>query len=68
MPRVIPRAQKPADIVEARVDLTFGNRFIPRGTRLSRHDPAVIADPQYWQIPAVPLADVLGQAHGGGEA
>jgi hypothetical protein len=59
LPRVFPRAQNSGDIVEARVALTFGHRFIPKGTRLSRSDPVVTADPQYWQIPAVPLVQVL---------
>ena len=59
LPQVIPRTQNPENIAEARVALTFGHRFIPKGTRLSRSDPVVMADPQYWQIPAVPLVQVL---------
>lgn len=65
MPRVIPK--NVSEEVEARVDLTFGRRSIPKGTRLSRSDPAVLADPQYWQIPAVPLQDVLNAKESGSE-
>ena len=49
------------DEVEARADLQFGRRWIPKGTRLTRSDPAVIADiaGHHFQIPAVPLSIVL---------
>jgi hypothetical protein len=49
------------DEVEARADLQFGRRWIPKGTRLTRSDPAVIADVagHHFQIPAVPLSKVL---------
>jgi hypothetical protein len=48
-------------VVEARADLSFGRRWIPKGTRLSRTDPAVVADAggHHFQIPAVPLSEVL---------
>jgi hypothetical protein len=49
------------DEVEARADLQFGRRWIPKGTRLTRTDPAVVADVAglHFQIPAVPLSKVL---------
>jgi hypothetical protein len=49
------------DEVEARADLQYGRRWIPKGTRLNRSDPAVIADVagHHFQVPAVPLSKVL---------
>ena len=51
------------DEVEARADLEFGRRWIPKGTRLSRSDPAVVADVGglHFQIPAIPLSEVLAR-------
>ena len=66
MPRLRPKRNESAtheygDEVEARADLEFGRRWIPKGTRLSRSDPAVIADVggHHFQIPPVPLSEVL---------
>lgn len=66
MPRLRPKRtenvkREYGDQVEARADLHFGPRWIPKGTRLSRSDPAVVADVAglHFQIPAVPLSVVL---------
>jgi hypothetical protein len=66
MPRSKPKSESPVrreygDVVEARADLSFGRRWIPKGTRLSRTGPAVVADAggHHFQIPAVPLSEVL---------
>lgn len=71
MPRLRPKRNEPAaplfgDEVEARADLDFGRRRIPKGTRLSRSDPAVVADVGglHFQIPAIPL--VLEMERDGG--
>jgi hypothetical protein len=66
MPRLRPKRNESierdyGDVVEARADLEFGRRWIPKGTRLSRSDPAVIADVggHHFQIPAIPLSEIL---------
>jgi hypothetical protein len=65
LPRLRPKQGNPlrvfGDQVEARTDLWFGAWWIPKGTRLSRSDPAVLADPtgHLFQYPPVVLTDVL---------
>jgi hypothetical protein len=64
MPRLRPKRRaevRDFDEVEARADLHFGHRWIPKGTRLSRSDPAVVADVAglHFQLPAIPLSEVL---------
>lgn len=63
MPRLRPkrRGVRDFDEVEARADLQFERRWIPKGARLSRNDPAVVADVAglHFQLPAIPLSEVL---------
>jgi hypothetical protein len=44
------RLSAPDDLVEAREDLQYGQRWIPRGTRLKRSDRLVLEAPHLFCV------------------
>jgi hypothetical protein len=44
------RLSAPHTHVEAETDLQYGVRWVPRGTRLDRSDPLVVAHPEVFRV------------------
>jgi hypothetical protein len=44
------RLSAPHSYVEAETDLQYGIRWVPKGTRLDRSDPLVVAHPEVFRV------------------
>jgi hypothetical protein len=49
-PKPTLRFSAPHTHVEAETDLQWGIRWVPRGTRLDRSDPLVVAHPEVFRV------------------